>query len=39
MGGGRPHVNAREGVSKLYNWLLESPGLAEPAVALGRHAS
>jgi CDP-paratose 2-epimerase len=41
--GWRPRVNAREGVSNLYNWLLESRGLAEAAVAspvaVGRHAS
>ncbi len=37
--GWRPRVNVREGVSNLYNWLLESRGLAETSVAVGRHAS
>jgi CDP-paratose 2-epimerase len=37
--GWRPRVNVREGVGNLYNWLLESRGLAEAPVAVGRHAS
>lgn len=39
--GWRPHVNVREGVSSLYNWLAESPGAvtaAEPFVAAARRA-
>jgi CDP-paratose 2-epimerase len=40
--GWRPHVNAREGIGKLYNWLAEIHGaavpLGEPLVAVGRHA-
>jgi len=37
--GWRPRVNVREGVSNLYNWLLEFRALAEAPVAAGRHAS
>jgi CDP-paratose 2-epimerase len=37
--GWRPLVNVREGVGNLYNWLLESRGLAEASVAVGLHAS
>jgi CDP-paratose 2-epimerase len=37
--GWRPRVNARDGVGKLYNWLLEFRGLAEAPVAAGLHAS
>ncbi len=31
--GWSPRVNARQGVGKLYNWLLDFRGLAEPSVA------
>jgi CDP-paratose 2-epimerase len=37
--GWRPRVNVREGVGNLYNWLLESRGLAEVPVAAEAHAS
>lgn len=37
--GWQPRVIVREGVGNLYNWLLESRGLAEAPVAVGRHAS
>ncbi len=37
--GWRPRVNVREGVSNLYNWLLESRGLGEVAATAGRQAS
>ncbi|HEX9942490.1 MAG TPA: NAD-dependent epimerase/dehydratase family protein [Thermoanaerobaculia bacterium] len=37
--GWRPRVNVHGGVSNLYNWLLESRGLAEAPVAAGAHAS
>jgi CDP-paratose 2-epimerase len=37
--GWRARVNVREGVSRLYNWLQESREVAEPRVAVGRHAS
>jgi CDP-paratose 2-epimerase len=37
--GWRPRVNVREGVSRLYTWLQESRGVAQPAVAAGRQAS
>jgi CDP-paratose 2-epimerase len=37
--GWRPRVSALDGVSNLYNWLMESRGLAEAPVAAGRHAS
>jgi CDP-paratose 2-epimerase len=37
--GWRPLVNVREGISNLYNWLLEFRGLAEGAVAVGLSAS
>ena len=36
--GWRPHVTAREGVSNLYNWLMEARGLVEAAVAAGGKA-
>jgi CDP-paratose 2-epimerase len=43
--GWRPHVNAREGVGNLYNWLAEIRGVRSavepldvPLVAVGRHA-
>src|SRR5207248_3125012 len=31
--GWAPKVNAREGVERLYHWLLESRGLASPRLA------
>jgi CDP-paratose 2-epimerase len=37
--GWQPRVNVREGVGNLYNWLLESRGLAEASMTVGRHAS
>ena len=37
--GWRPRVNVREGVGKLYNWLLEFRGLTEAQVTAKAHAS
>jgi len=41
--GWRPRVNVREGVSRLYTWLLESGEVVDPRigplVAVGRYAS
>jgi CDP-paratose 2-epimerase len=37
--GWRPHVTVRQGVSNLYNWLLETRGAAEPRLAAAREAS